>query len=92
MQEAVGQLIDAAMDGELDTLTQLLQTGVSVNAKDSSGDTALLGACYNGSELAVIQLLLRAEADPNHQNNFGDSVIQAAGEDADPEVCNLHLV
>ncbi len=53
---------------------------------ECAGDTALHIACYNGSGLEVVQLLLSLKSDPSLKNGYGDSALDAAGQDAGPKV------
>lgn len=50
------KLINASMEGRLEEVTRLLDSGVDVNAKDNEGDTPLMAAAYGG-QLAVANLL-----------------------------------
>eukprot|EP00658_Telonema_sp_P-2_P022622 TRINITY_DN19041_c0_g1_i4.p1 TRINITY_DN19041_c0_g1~~TRINITY_DN19041_c0_g1_i4.p1 ORF type:complete len:125 (+),score=37.60 TRINITY_DN19041_c0_g1_i4:166-540(+) len=88
----VGKLIDAAIDGELGEVEWLIRQGVDVNGQDSSGDTALHGSCYSGSSVKVVEALLAAGADPTIKNNYGDNPMDAAGDDANPDVLPPHLI
>jgi TonB family protein len=72
------RLMRAAGSKDLAELTKLLaEGGVSVNAVDDSGWTALMYAAANGSA-EVVDALLRAGADPSHVSPYGDTVLMAA--------------
>ena len=53
----VTALMDAASNGNLDAIVQLLGQGDAIDAKDSDGDTALVYAAMNGEDACVVQLL-----------------------------------
>ena len=55
----------------------LIDSGVDVNAMDSSGSYALLHACSHHS-MGMVQLLLARGADPNAVNEQGDTPLRAA--------------
>ena len=50
-------LMNAASDGNLDAISQLLEQGDPVDAKDSDGDTALVYAVMNGEDMCVARLV-----------------------------------
>ena len=58
------EIHDAAGRGDLPAVTSLLAKGADVNAKDNSGQTALMFASSNGHK-EVVQLLLAKGADAN---------------------------
>jgi len=59
-------LMQAAAKGDLPAVQQLLAAKAEVNARDQSGQTALIHACRNPqANPALIKLLLAAGADPN---------------------------
>lgn len=60
----VEKLIDAAFDGKLKQVQQLIDAGVDVNGFEKSGRTALSVAAQRGN-LTIIQALLTLGADPN---------------------------
>ena len=47
------ELLAASSTGDGDTVTRLLQEGVSVTSKDSGGDTGLHFSCEKGHEDVV---------------------------------------
>ncbi|OCT71388.1 ankyrin repeat domain-containing protein 22 [Xenopus laevis] len=74
----VGYIIMVSKTKQNERLIKLLlQSGVSVNAVDSKGNTALHYACRMKSK-SVVPLLLDAQADPNIKNKDGESPIDIA--------------
>ena len=71
------RLVKASRTGSLDTVSSLLEAGVSPNVKDIDGWTPLMYAAFNGHE-DVVQALLNAEADSNHQDFHGRTPLMAA--------------
>ena len=67
----------------------LIDSGVDVNAMDSSGSYALLHACSHHST-GMVQLLLASGADPNAVDERGDTPLRAA--ELCPDLVNLLLV
>ncbi|KDO17909.1 hypothetical protein SPRG_16692 [Saprolegnia parasitica CBS 223.65] len=63
----LGSIRDACMRGDVARVADLLQQGFSANAESAMGLTPLLAACSNG-QLAVVQLLLDANADVDHRH------------------------
>jgi len=74
----------AAAVGDLPTVERFLDHGVSINAKNRDGSTALYGASVEG-QMAVIRYLLAHGADPNIRNTFGSTALGAAREMKHPE-------
>ncbi|XP_029999559.1 ankyrin repeat domain-containing protein 39 isoform X2 [Sphaeramia orbicularis] len=88
----------AAMDGDLERVTSLVQKGTHPNLKDSAGYTALTpgGAtplhrsAYCG-HLDVVELLLQHRADPMICDDDGASPLHKAAERGHRNVCQLLL-
>lgn len=84
LAELESDLRQAALDGETETIKSLLAQGVSINAADERGWTALRGAVYV-ENAQVVKFLLDNKADPNirtkddgttalHQAALGDDI------------------
>lgn len=65
-------LIEAAEQGDLAAMAQLLADGADVHATDRAGRTALIAAAYH-NQLEVGNLLIEAGADVNVQDNTQQS-------------------
>ena len=88
MQVAIHALADG---GELDVLLALLEHGADVNAWDAERDrTPLLeAACEN--QLAAVELLLNAGAEPNVRSSEGDTPLRACTEVGNVVMASLLL-
>jgi diguanylate cyclase (GGDEF)-like protein len=84
------QLIIEARGGYLGRVRNLISRGAKVNARDSQGNTALLGAAFFKYP-DVVQFLLENGADPRALNNAGDSALTEALRAGDAEIVNLLL-
>jgi hypothetical protein len=71
------ELMQAAKEGDLFELKNLLAQGVKVNQVDASGWTALMYAAGSFVGRPVIDALLSAGADAQHKSPYGDTVLMA---------------
>lgn len=75
------------LSGESFTIEPMVKAGAVVDARDSYGDTALLKSAREFHEnprtfsLSVIMTLLRFDADPDLENNAGESLRKMAEKD-----------
>ena len=72
-------LIDAAENGNIQRVRELLDSGIDPNTKNEKDDTALIEASYN-SYIEIAELLLSAGADPNIRNDNGYTALSVATE------------
>jgi uncharacterized protein len=72
-------LVDAARNGDRDTLRALLQKKVDVNAAEADGATALLWTSYR-DDVESADLLIRAGAKVNAANDLGVTPLWAASQ------------
>lgn len=70
--------IRAVIQGDLDRVRSLVQSGVDVNAADASGWTALMYAVGNYQRDEIVVLLLQSGVKASHQTPYGDTVLMAA--------------
>ncbi|KAH8205373.1 hypothetical protein TruAng_000452 [Truncatella angustata] len=70
-------IVQAASDGDLDKVADLVSIGCNVNAKDRWGWTALSMAAYGG-HLGIARLLLEHDADMDTVDVDGDTPMQLA--------------
>jgi ankyrin repeat protein len=65
-------LLNAAKSGDVEGVKRLLAEGASVDARDTTGGTALVGAAYT-KQLEMAKVLVSAGADVNVKDNSGQS-------------------
>jgi hypothetical protein len=70
-------LREAARRGDVSTLRRLLAEKINIDARDASGQTALMLAVLQGQK-EVVNTLLAAGADPNAADASGTTPLQAA--------------
>ncbi|XP_056271467.1 oxysterol-binding protein-related protein 1 isoform X2 [Pseudoliparis swirei] len=77
------ELLEAAREGDLSTLTQLLSRTKTpdINCTDLLGNTPLHSAAYRGQRQCALKLL-RSGAGPNLQNKKGQTALDLAGDTA----------
>ena len=81
------QLLQAASQGELETVRQLLTRGANPNTQDHLGDTALIFACRNPVSVEIVQVLLELpDINVHILNNEGCSALMEACIDDDNDV------
>src|SRR5262249_43652077 len=76
---AKANLFDAATAGDVAGVRALLSEHADVNAKQSTGDTALILAARSG-ESEVVQVLLASQANVNVQDFWGRTALMYASE------------
>ncbi len=82
-------LIDAAAKGDIAALRALLETsGLDLNVRDSRGRTALMAATY-ANQPAAVELLLRAGADVDLQDDLRNNPFLYAGAEGLMEILKL---
>ncbi len=83
-------LQEAAGDGDLDQVKELLSKGTDVNGRDVLGTTPLMFAA-NGGNLEVCTLLIEKKADVNAKNKDGVTALMFASAAGDLPVVKLLL-
>ena len=68
---------NAVRQGDLPTLTRLIEAGADVDAKDQHGQTGLMVAAHDG-RVDLVRLLLDHGADPDHTAKFRLSALMLA--------------
>ena len=81
-------LIRAAEDGRLDLVRNLLQAGVSPNAKTDGDVTVLMWAAARG-HVEVVKVLLESGAEPNARTRKGRTAIDVAIQEGHDNVAAL---
>jgi hypothetical protein len=69
------QLINAATDGKLEEVCNLLNEGANINATDDKGVTALIYAVIQCRQDIVFELLNHTKVDVNHRDIHGNTAI-----------------
>ena len=83
-------LHDAATRGDTSALRQLLDQGVPIDARDSTGRTALLAATH-ANQVEAARMLIAAGADVNAKDAMQDSPYLYAGARGHLEILQLTL-
>jgi N-acyl-D-amino-acid deacylase len=74
------ELVKSIREGDLNAVTNQLDAGVDVNARDADGNTPLLlAASHAGAD--CVELLLKKGADVNAANTFGATALVRAATD-----------
>lgn len=63
-------LVQAARQGQRDTIESLLSQGAAINERDKDGKTALTHAAFNG-RIETVKLLLKNDAAINLKDHYG---------------------
>lgn len=88
---AMGQLLKAERDGDIETIKILLKNGADINSKQTpDGATALIWAAVEG-HMDMVKLLLDNGADINATNNVGMTALMGAAKVGNIEVVKLLL-
>lgn len=85
-----GPLHDAAREGDLDVISQLLSQGVDVNSRDESRETALIEAALS-AQTRIAAVLIEAKADIEARNDRGFTALHAAAYSGSVEIAALLL-
>lgn len=88
--EKKDSFIRATQDGDVNTLRQLIDGGVDVNARDETTRTPLMYAAIKNQK-EVVQLLLEKGADVNARNNKGETALTLAAREGHPEIAQALL-
>jgi hypothetical protein len=83
-------LIDAAIAGDLDEVTQVLESNADLEVEDDNGRTALNHAVRAGN-VSLAQVLIDAGADVNHKDNTLQSAYLLATSEL-PEEIGLEIL
>lgn len=84
------ELVDGALNGELETINLALADGLNVNAQDEGQRTLLMFAAFNG-QADVIKALLKAGADVNHKDATDRTALMFASTGSNVETVQLLL-
>ncbi len=83
-------LLQAAEDGEVATVKELVKQGANMNAQDSQGRTSVMIATYK-NDPATVETLLEAGADVNIQDNMKNNPFLYAGAEGYLEILRLTI-
>jgi ankyrin repeat protein len=83
-----GDLSNAAAQGDLELVQQLLEAGADVNNTDSWGHTPLISACWAGHK-KIVQVLLDHGADVTTTTPRGWTALRFATKLSHPEIEEL---
>lgn len=82
------ELMNAAKEGDLKQVRDLLDNGADVDTKDDSGVSALLAAAVNG-HIEVVKLLLESEANVDAKDNNGVTTLMVASHEGHIDIVKL---
>lgn len=83
-------LIEAAQNGDVNTVKALLDAGGNVNLKDETGRTLLMYAALRNHK-EVAQALLDKGADANARSKTGETALSFAAREGHPEIARALL-
>ena len=83
-------LIEAAKTGDSSTALERISSGVELDARDSTGTTALHWAVHHNSG-EIVDALLDADADPTIGNRYGSTPMAEAASSGDVDVIRALL-
>jgi uncharacterized protein len=81
-------LIEAAKQGDLRQVQELLKKRTDINAKNNAGSTALTMASFGG-HIETVKFLLDGGADFNAKNKFGETPLMLASKGGHVAVVKL---
>lgn len=84
------QLLNAANNGDIEAIKQLLKDGENVNVQDSNGRTPLMIATYR-NDIKTATVLIQAGADVNIQDHIKNSPFLYAGAEGYLEILRLTI-
>jgi ankyrin repeat protein len=85
-----GSIFNAALNGDIDLVRKVLQSGYNVNQTDQDGRTALMYAAFNG-HAEVAKILLAHKTDVNLRDPEGRTALMFASSGPFPETVKLLL-
>jgi ankyrin repeat protein len=85
-----GELIEASLHGNFDTVRRLLDQGADINARGNTGATALMMACWWG-HVDIVKLLLDRGANVNAKGLDGYTALMEAARYDRLEIAELLL-
>lgn len=88
--EAEDLLRQAALDGNMTQVEELLEQGVNVNAANTEGQTALILAAYNGHSKIILSLLEEG-AELSHRDAMGRTALMYGSTGSFPEAVKVLL-
>lgn len=84
-------LLTAALEGNATEVSDALQQGANIEARDSNGWTPLMLAVYDSGNVDIVKLLLDHHADIDAQNGSGATALDYAAASGRIEVVKLLL-
>jgi uncharacterized protein len=88
--EILPPVVEAAKNGQRETVAQIIKRGENVNAAETDGTTALHWAA-RAADAPLVKRLLAAGANPNAANRYGITPLQLAAENGDAAVLRALL-
>jgi hypothetical protein len=82
------KLINAASDGDLETVRRLIENGENVNYRDKGRWTPLMLAAQNG-HTDIVKFLISKGADPDAVNAYSETALCLAESERHTEICRI---
>lgn len=84
-------LVQAASDGDLKAVKQLLALGADVNVLDKATHTTALAEAVGQGKAEIVSALIDAGADVNLRDGSRQTALMSLGEDASPDIARALL-
>jgi ankyrin repeat protein len=83
-------LLQAAKQGDINSVHSLLKEGANIESKDQTGSTPLVIAAEHG-DAAMLKLLLSSGANPSIRNKYEETALTVAARSFNPDITELLL-
>lgn len=84
----INNFLDAATDGDIETVKQLLLDGIPLDVSEETGQTALMFATQFNQK-SIVSYLLQEGADVNKKDAYGNTALHRAARTTDTEIIRM---